>query len=95
VHLGSCATSDANSDPFCGKQVKVDVESGEQTGARTTVQGVILDERGGDEDEGSQDGGTAGGLWKVLIGSVWQAGWTGVLSQNPKYSVKLQFTVSK
>ena len=36
-------------------------------GTNTTVQGLIKDER--------QAGG--GGLWKVLVGSVWQAGWTG------------------
>ncbi len=36
-------------------------------GTNTTVQGLIKDER--------QTG--SGGLWKVLIGSVWQAGWTG------------------
>lgn len=71
VHLGSCATADQNKDPFCGQQVRDDPETpgGLQSGARTTVQGTILDERA-----------SGGGLWKVLIGSVWQAGWVRCLS---------------
>ena len=68
-------------DPFCGEQVRADPENpGRQTGAATTVQGVIMDERGEVNSGAAATGG--GGLWKVLVGSLWQAGWAGPIFPN-------------